>query len=220
MVTRYPGAWLRSCCALLPLAVLTPAPATTILPVFVEPGGGRDVEFHVFGDVGVGWPAFSIDLTRSAYTPTTAEVEGRCTTWGTIHCSFFDGKYSLVLTHAGRTSDFITVDWGSDPRLNDDGSFSVAFSLHYYSRPFADGFDEGLFDDFPVAQSFLRSPENYCENVAGRPDLSCTYEQEFFFPMGLSSGFGLVDLAPIPQPATPALLGTALLGLLWSRRRR
>lgn len=219
MVTRNLGAWLRPVGALLLLAVLTLAQATTILPVFVEPGGGRDVEFRVFGDVGVGFPAFSIDLTRTVYTPTSADVGGRCTAWGTIHCDFFAGKYSLVLKHAGTTSDFITVDWGSDPTLNDDGSVSVGFNLHYYSGPFADGFDEGLFAEFPVVQSFLRTPESYCERVAVRPDLSCRYEQEFFYPFGLSSGFGIVDLAPIPQPSTPALLGTALLGLLWFRRR-
>lgn len=218
MLTRWFRSWLRFCSSLVLLAFTQGAQATTILPVFVEPGGGRDVEFHVFGDVGIGY--FDVDITRAVFTPTTAEVDGHCTQFVSIHCQFFVGKYSLVLTHTdGTTSDFITVDWGANPILNPDGSFTVDFKLNYYSRPFDDGFDLDLFDDFPVWQSLVRVPENYCERVAGRPDISCTYEQEFFYPFGLSSGFGIVDLAPIPQPATLVLAGTALMGLVWLRRR-
>ncbi|MBL8359769.1 MAG: hypothetical protein JNN18_04680 [Rubrivivax sp.] len=203
------------------VALTQGAQATEILPVFVEPGGGRDVEFHVLGQVGTGFPNFTLDVLRSAYTPTTAEVSGRCTTWGTIHCDFFEGKYALVLTQSGDvTSDFITVDWGGNRTINDDGSVSIDFSLAYYSRPFAEGFDQGLFDEFPIAQSMLRVPANHCEYIAVRPEVSCAFEEEFFFPFGLTSGIGIVDLAPIPLPATPALLGTALLGLTWIRRRR
>lgn len=221
MFARCLHSWLRFCRSLLLVAMAHGALATEILPVFVEPGGGRDVEFHVFGQVGIGFPNFALDISRAAYTPTTAEVEGRCTTWGTIHCSFFAGKYALVLTHTdGTTSDFITVDWGGNPTLNDDGSTSVDFSLAYYSRPFPDGFDLGLFDDFPVVQSLLRSPENHCDRIAERPDISCVHEEEFFFRFGLTSGIGIVDLAPIPQPSPLALIGAALLGVLWSRRRR